>query len=287
MSQDTILLKALRAKTIIGIFPWERRIKQPVEVDLAFPAPIARAACADRIEAALDYKKIAKAALAFMEKSRFFLLETLAEELARHLLERFALETLEVTVSKPGAVRFSKNVSVHIHRRGKTLPWVLLGFGSNIAPKRHFLFALEQLQKTFPIAALSHVYETPPVGGRRQPAFWNLAAGMQTALPPFRLKALLHRLEAACGRKRTQNRFAPRTLDIDLLITGENTSLFQTHPDWSEKPFAVFPVLEIAPRLHVNGRSLVEIAALLPTFPLKKLPPQTLPGFAPFGAMDV
>jgi dihydroneopterin aldolase len=116
---DKIFLEKLEIPCLIGIFDWERRIKQKITIDLEFPADIRKAARRDRIEDALDYKKIAKATIAFVSKSRFHLLETLAERLAARLLKKFKLREIKLRVSKPGAVRGSKNVGVEILRRGR------------------------------------------------------------------------------------------------------------------------------------------------------------------------
>lgn len=115
-AMDTIFLESLEAECVIGIFDWERKVKQKIVLDLAFPADIRKAAKQDRLEETIDYKKIAKHTLAFVSKSRFFLIETLAERLAQSLLKKFALPEIKVRLSKPGAVRGSKNVGIEIVR---------------------------------------------------------------------------------------------------------------------------------------------------------------------------
>ena len=115
--QDKIFLEALEAKCLIGIFDWERKIKQKILIDLEFSADIRRAARKDRIQDTLDYKQIAKSTLHFVSKSRFYLIETLAEKLAEMLLRKFHLTQIKVRISKPGAIRGSKNVGVEILRK--------------------------------------------------------------------------------------------------------------------------------------------------------------------------
>ncbi|HXV27499.1 MAG TPA: dihydroneopterin aldolase [bacterium] len=115
--QDKIFLQALQTKCLIGIFDWERKVKQKIVIDLEFPADIRRAAKKDRIEDTADYKRIAKTTLQFVSESRFHLIETLAEKLAQMLLKEFGLSEIKVRVSKPGAVRYSKNVGVEIIRK--------------------------------------------------------------------------------------------------------------------------------------------------------------------------
>ena len=114
---DTIFLQELRTRCRIGIFDWERKIKQTVLLNLEFPASIQRAAASDKIEHTTDYKKIAKGTLAFVSQSQFYLLETLAERLAAWLLREFRLPWIRLELQKPGAIRGAKTVGVRILRR--------------------------------------------------------------------------------------------------------------------------------------------------------------------------
>jgi 7,8-dihydroneopterin aldolase/epimerase/oxygenase len=114
--KDKIFLEGLEASCKIGIFDWERKIRQKITIDLEFPANIAKAARRDRIEDTTDYKKIAKFSLSFIENSEFFLIETLAEKLAAALLKTFRLRQVTIRLCKPGAVRHAKNVGLVITR---------------------------------------------------------------------------------------------------------------------------------------------------------------------------
>lgn len=116
---DKIFIESLEAKCRIGIFDWERKILQKITVDMEFPADIRKAARRDRIEDTVDYKSIAKHTLKFVSESEFFLIETLAEKLAASLLKKFSLKEIKLRISKPGAVRNSKNVGVEISRKRK------------------------------------------------------------------------------------------------------------------------------------------------------------------------
>jgi dihydroneopterin aldolase len=113
---DKIFIHALKTETIIGIFDWERQVRQTVIVDLAFAGDIRKAALSDSIEDTLNYKRVAKRVLAFVEASSFQLVETLGEHLAMLILEEFAVAWVSVTVSKPGAVRGARDVGVMIER---------------------------------------------------------------------------------------------------------------------------------------------------------------------------
>jgi dihydroneopterin aldolase len=118
---DRIFLRDLRTEAIIGIFDWERKVKQTLSLDLEMPADIRRAARTDRIEDTLNYKAVAKRVLAFVEASEYQLVETLAEQVARTCLREFDLDWIKVTLNKPGAIRGSRDVGVMIERTRKDL----------------------------------------------------------------------------------------------------------------------------------------------------------------------
>ncbi len=113
---DRIFLRDLKTEAIIGIYDWERKIRQTISFDFEFPADIRRAAKCDKIEDTLNYKSVAKRVLAFVESSEYQLVETLAENVAQLILREFSVEWVKVTVSKPGAVRGSRDVGVVIER---------------------------------------------------------------------------------------------------------------------------------------------------------------------------
>ena len=113
---DRIFLRELKTEAIIGIYDWERRVRQTISVDLEIPGDVRRAAASDRIEDTLNYKLVAKKVLAFIETSEYHLVETLAEGIAQLILREFALAWVKVTLSKPGAIRGSRDVGVVIER---------------------------------------------------------------------------------------------------------------------------------------------------------------------------
>jgi dihydroneopterin aldolase len=113
---DKIFLHALTTEAIIGIYDWERRVKQTVVIDLELPCDVRRAAAADSIDATINYKKVAKRVLEFVEQSQYHLVETLAEHTALMLLSEFRLDWIRLTLNKPGAIRGSRDVGVIIER---------------------------------------------------------------------------------------------------------------------------------------------------------------------------
>ena len=113
---DKIFIHALKTEAIIGIFDWERQVKQTVIVDIEISADIRKAALSDAIGDTLNYKKVAKRVLAFVEASQFHLVETLAEHVAMLLLEDFGIAWVRISLSKPGAIRSSRDVGVTLER---------------------------------------------------------------------------------------------------------------------------------------------------------------------------
>ncbi|HMH27458.1 MAG TPA: dihydroneopterin aldolase [Steroidobacteraceae bacterium] len=113
---DKIFIHALKTETIVGIFDWERQVKQTVVMDIEFSADIRKAATSDFIDDTLNYKAVAKRVLAFVEESSFHLVETLAEHVAMLMLEEFGVSWVSLELSKPGAIRSSRDVGVTLER---------------------------------------------------------------------------------------------------------------------------------------------------------------------------
>jgi len=113
---DTVFIRDLRIDTVVGIYDWERKIRQAVSLDLEMAADVRKAAASDDIADALDYKAVAKRLIAYVEAQQFKLEETLAERAAALVLDEFPVSWLRLTLSKPGAVRGSKSVGVTIER---------------------------------------------------------------------------------------------------------------------------------------------------------------------------
>jgi len=113
---DIIYLNDLKIDTVIGVFDWERRIKQTISLDLEMATDIAKAAASDDIADTLDYKAVAKRLIAFVGESRFQLVETLAERVAEIILTEFNVPWVRVRLNKRGAVRYAGGVGVVIER---------------------------------------------------------------------------------------------------------------------------------------------------------------------------
>lgn len=113
---DTVFIRELRIDTVIGIYEWEREIRQTVVLDLEMGADIAKAAASDAIEDTLDYKAVSKRLIEFVRSSEFQLVETLAERCAAIVLEEFDVPWVRLTLNKVGAVSAARDVGVIIER---------------------------------------------------------------------------------------------------------------------------------------------------------------------------
>lgn len=113
---DIVYLNDLRIDTVIGIYDWERRIRQTVVIDIEMATDVAKAARSDQIDDAVNYKAVAKRLIAFVRESEFQLVETLAERIAQLVLSEFDIPWLRLRVNKQGAVRGARDVGVIIER---------------------------------------------------------------------------------------------------------------------------------------------------------------------------
>ena len=113
---DIIYLNDLRIDTVIGIFDWERRVKQTISLDIEMATDIRKAAASDTIDDTLDYKSVAKRIIAFVEQSEFQLVETLAEKICEIIINEFDVPWVKLRLNKQGAVRGARDVGVLIER---------------------------------------------------------------------------------------------------------------------------------------------------------------------------
>lgn len=116
---DTIYIEDLRVDTVIGIYDWERNIRQTVRLDLDMDYDIRAAAASDDVELTLDYKTVCKRVIGFVEAAEFYLVETLAERVAALVLDEFPVPRIQVRVDKPHALRGATGVGVRIIREAQ------------------------------------------------------------------------------------------------------------------------------------------------------------------------
>lgn len=111
---NIVYIRGLRAQAVIGVYEWERHIRQPLVLDLEMASDTGRAAASDQIADALDYAAISGRVVALVEASEYQLLETLAEAVARMITREFGVPWLRLRLSKPGAVAAAEDVGVSI-----------------------------------------------------------------------------------------------------------------------------------------------------------------------------
>ena len=114
---DLIYIRDLKIDCIIGVYEWERRVRQTVILDLDLGADIRRAAQTDAIADTVNYKAVSKRLVEYVGNSQFQLVETLAERVAEILLTEFQLPWVRVKINKKGALRGANDVGVIIERQ--------------------------------------------------------------------------------------------------------------------------------------------------------------------------
>jgi dihydroneopterin aldolase len=117
---DIIYITELKIDTLIGIYPWERQIKQTIILDLDMATDIAKAAASDDISDTLDYKSVTKRLIDFVGNSEFLLVETLAERITEIICEEFNVPWVRLKLNKRGALRGARDVGILIERGDKT-----------------------------------------------------------------------------------------------------------------------------------------------------------------------
>jgi 2-amino-4-hydroxy-6-hydroxymethyldihydropteridine diphosphokinase len=141
-----------------------------------------------------------------------------------------------------------------------------ISLGSNIEPEENLTFGTRRLGELGRIISISTVYQNPAVGSTPQPDFLNAAALIETDLPAEAIRRHLRRIEVDSGRVRTQDKYAPRTLDLDLCLLGnhviECSELVLPDPDLLTRAHVAVPMAELAPSfLHpIDGETLQTIA---------------------------
>jgi dihydroneopterin aldolase len=119
---DKIFLNQLRTECIVGIWEWERQVKQAVVIDLEMACDVRKAAQTDCIDDTIDYKRVSKRLLSFVGESQFQLVETLTENIARIIVTEFAVSWVRVRLNKQGAIRNSRDVGIMIERTSADYP---------------------------------------------------------------------------------------------------------------------------------------------------------------------
>jgi 2-amino-4-hydroxy-6-hydroxymethyldihydropteridine diphosphokinase len=156
-----------------------------------------------------------------------------------------------------------------------------IGVGSNLDPGENTYAALRALARHAGVVGVSTFYRTAAIDRPHDPAFVNGVVAIETGLPPMELKwRVLRAIEAELGRQRGADAYAPRTLDLDLLLYGREVHrsprLSVPDPDLERRPFLAWPLVELAPALVLpDGRPLRNVAERLPRGTMRALPELT------------
>ena len=145
-----------------------------------------------------------------------------------------------------------------------------IGVGSNIEPAKNVRAAVRSLAQQTRLAGISMVYCTNALDRPEQPPYFNCVVEIGTEAPPVEIKhGILRPIEHSLGRKRTGDKYAPRTIDLDLIVYGnlvmDAEDIKLPDPEILERPFLAIPLFELAPDLVLAGYNLriSEIAARL------------------------
>jgi 2-amino-4-hydroxy-6-hydroxymethyldihydropteridine diphosphokinase len=134
-----------------------------------------------------------------------------------------------------------------------------VGVGSNIDPKENVRRALRLLARDMRVSGVSTVYETEPEGRPDQPRYYNCVVEIETAAPPAELKRALRKIEERLGRVRTTDRYASRTIDLDLVaydeVSLQSPDLTLPDPDVASRVYLAAGLAELAPELLLPGIS--------------------------------
>ncbi len=246
MNTDIVYVRDLQVAALIGIYDWERQIRQTINIDLEMGWDNRKAAASDDIKDTLNYKAASKMVIELVEASEFQLVETLAERIADLLLEKMHIPWVKVTLGKPKAVSGSREVGVIITRKRKAQ--VYLDIGSNIDRERNIRSCVKLLKLEFPNILFSRAYESDAEGFDGDP-FINLSASLQTDKSYQELSSYLKRLETDHARQRTGIKFSARTLDVDILFYDDlvlQPEIDLPRAEVIKYPFVLYPLAEIA-----------------------------------------
>ena len=123
---DILYIRNLKVDAVVGIFSWEKRIRQPLHLDLEIAIDIRKAAATDDIQYALDYKTVSTRLTQFISQSEWHLIETLAEKIAALLMSEFGVTWLRLKLSKPAALPTADSVGLMIERGDKNAPCLFM-----------------------------------------------------------------------------------------------------------------------------------------------------------------
>ena len=248
-----IKVENLRLRAFIGFMEWETEKLQDLVISYSFKYDNTLASETDDIQHAIDYKKITKEIIDFVDQKSFNLIETVAENIYNHLQNTSAkLQEINVRVEKPHALRFADNVMIQIEGKDRYQS-VIVALGSNINAEENFEKALTHLQHFGFIMQRTAFITTKPLKFESQPDFLNGAVLLHTQKSLSELKMHLNQIEALLGRVRTENKNAPREIDLDVITYNG----FLIDEDITDFPFLVDFVQQLKPEFQFENTDTV------------------------------
>lgn len=278
---DKILIKDLLLRCTIGVSPEERREKEDIVINIVLDLDLRSVGKSDLMDDTVNYRDLKKRIIAMVEHSQYSLIESLADRIAFLCLECPRVLEASVLVEKPGALRFARSVGVEVVRTAEDVSAVtaFISIGSNINPEENILKSIELLKKHLTIISSSMFYETTPLGNPNDPFFINGVIKVVTFATPESLKfSILRSIEETLGRKRVDDKNAPRTIDLDILLYDQlvikQDNMVLPDPQIKERDFLAVPLAELAPSLIPPGWdiSLNDFAITMKNNEMRPLP---------------
>lgn len=242
-----VRVENLRLRAFIGFMDWETEKLQDIIISFSFKYDTALASETDEVENAVDYKNITKGIIDFVDQKSFHLIEALAEKIYTYIQSSNAgLQDIWVKVEKPNALRFTDNVMVQIDGSDR-YNTAVIALGSNINDDANFTKALAHLQQLGFIMQRTEFIKTKPLKFEDQAEFLNGAILLHTKKGLSEIKMHLKQIEALLGRVRTENKNAPREIDLDVLTYNG----FIIDKDIEELPFLIDFVQHLQPEIQL------------------------------------
>jgi dihydroneopterin aldolase/2-amino-4-hydroxy-6-hydroxymethyldihydropteridine diphosphokinase len=268
---DTMRLVGIEAWAHHGVFAQERRDGQLFRLDVTWWQDLGPAGATDDLARTTDYGQLAGEVVRLVQGQPVDLIETLADQVGRGLLQRFGMDYVQVTVHKPDAplpvgVQDVALTAAVLPRARPPRP-VVLSLGSNLEPRVDYLqFGVAALASTAGLdrPRVSPVYQTAPHGVEGQPDYLNAVLVADTAWSAPALWRRCADIEAAARRSR-QVEHGPRTLDIDLIALGTEVwdlpEVTIPHPRAAGRRFVLLPWLDLDPGAELGGVAVAQLAA--------------------------
>lgn len=244
-----IKVEKLRLRAYIGFVEWETQKLQDLVISFSFKYDSHLSSLSDDVDDCVDYKIITKDVVELVDNRKFNLIETVAERIYDLILQQSEkVQDVEVFVEKPHALRFADNVVVKISsadRYNRTI----VALGSNIDSEVNFQLALTHLQQLGVIVRRTEFITTAPLKFTDQPDFLNGAVLLLTKKSLSDLKLMLRQIEVMMGRVRSENKNAPRKIDLDVLTYNG----FIIDKDINQLPFLIGFLNHLQPEIEVSG----------------------------------